>query len=168
MVPVYRHSKIQKIAAALGVTYADLMGWEAEAADDAASPRSVAIPVYDAVLPDHPEKQTSHLVSYELIPSAWPGEYFALQLKDDAGLPEFAPGDILIFRKQETAKNKAVVLAFCNNKKVVLHRYVKMKTFSLLLPLKEDPSSVQVADRSLYSDHFRILGCVVETRRRHG
>ena len=161
------HTKIHELAKALGVTYADLMGWESKAADDIASPRSVAIPVYDAIMPDHPEKQASHLIRYELIPSAWPGEYFALQLKDKALLPEFAPGDILIFRKQETAKNKAIVLALSSSRKVVLQRYVKLKRFSCLLPLKEDPSTAQVADNSLKSDHFRILGCVVETRRRH-
>lgn len=160
------HSKIYKLADALGVTYADLMGWEAPEDDGSAAPRSVAIPVYDDFFPNNPSKQEKHIISYELIPASWTGEYFALRLKDNAELPDFSPGDILIFRKQETAKNGACVLALNSRKKVVLHRFVKTKRYSFLLPLKEDPATVRVADKSAFSDPFQILGCVVETRRR--
>lgn len=160
------HSKIYRLADALGVTYADLMGWESNEADVSAAPRSVAIPVYDTFLPNNPTKQEKHIISYEPIPASWAGEYFALRLTDNAEQPGFSAGDILIFRKQKTAKNGACVLALSSRKKVALHRFVKTKHSSFLLPLNEDPAAVPIADKPAFSEQFRILGCVVETRRR--
>ena len=148
-----------KLAQFFGISVDDLLsGGPAGHGEEAGA--AGRVPVYAALRAGQPGEALGEVVGYEAFPAAAEkGDvYFGLRIPDGAMYPEYQTGDIVIARRQDSARD---------GEDAALRRILRAPEGLLLLPL----NAVSVAP-SFYSERqvralpVRILGVCVEMRRK--
>ncbi|MCS6897159.1 MAG: transcriptional repressor LexA [Nitrospira sp.] len=120
--------------------------------------RSTTIPLAGTVAAGFPIEPIEQSESVEVPPSMLKdGRVFALRVKGDSMKDEgILPGDLVIVRKQETARNGQTVVAMVN-REATIKIYVKKDSHIELHPANTAIAPIVVKP----SDEFRIEGVLV-------
>lgn len=170
--------RLCKIADALNVTPAWLMGWTE---DD--GPRSsgqpvplsqsvpeagVRIPVFGSVRAGIPLDAITDILDYEEIPQemARGGEYFGLHVKGDSMLPDIREGDIVIVRQQPDVENGDTAIVLINGDEATVKRVMKSSSALTLIPANSQYAPMAFSMIDVVTMPVKILGKVVEIRRK--
>ena len=185
-----KRDKIAKVAQALDVSPAYLMGWEEplqkhvelfrgigeidKACEQvfgkelAATVHGVKIPVLGSVPAGIAIEAIEDIVDEEEIPLDWLNgeqEYFALRVTGDSMFPKYQEGDTIIIRKQDDCESGQDCVVYVNGYDATLKKVIKNMDHIILQPL--NPAyEPKIFD---YNDEFRpvkIAGVVVELRRK--
>lgn len=156
-------SILKRIADALLVTPAYLMGW-ADEVDKKAD--SVRIPVYGRVAAGIPLEAITDIEDYEEIPAAMAaqGDYLALTIRGDSMEPRIKDGDVVIVRKQEDVADGEIGVVLVNGEDAVCKKIKKTPEGVMLISNnpKYDPLYFTAAE--VISLPVTVLGKVVELR----
>jgi len=158
-----RIDKIEMLANYFGVQKSDLI----EDHDEAVS-KTVQIPVLGSVPAGTPVEAVQDIISYEEIPEKWQrnGEYFALKISGSSMFPAICDGDIAIVKKTDEVKNGDTVIAMVNGYEATCKRYKKMGDSMMLLPNNQDYDPMFYSKQDIKNLPVKILGKVVELRRK--
>ncbi len=157
-----------KLAHFFGISVDDLLsGGPAGHGEEAGA--AGRVPVYAALRAGQPGEALGEVVGYEAFPAAAEksGVYFGLRIPDGAMYPEYQTGDIVIARRQDSARDGEDAVVSVGGEDAALRRILRAPEGLLLLPL----NAVSVAP-SFYSERqvralpVRILGVCVEMRRK--
>ena len=164
-----RQSKIKKIADVLDTTPAYIMGWDEGESSDAPVPsRGVKIPVLGRVAAGIPIEAIENIIDTEEITAemARRGEYFGLKVKGTSMQPVICDGDIVIVRKQEDADSDEIVIATVNGDDATCKRLMKYDGGLSLISYNPEFAPMTFTDKQLEEIPVRIIGRVVEERRK--
>lgn len=153
---------IKKIAAALDVSPAYLMGWdEAETTTD----RTFSIPVVGSIPAGVPIDAIEDVVGRVVIPEEWTkrgDEFFALRVSGDSMYPLFLDGDTVIIKRQACANSGDICACYVNGYDATLKR-IKLTEHSITL----QPENTNYAPATYtHPGEVTIAGVVVESRRK--
>ncbi len=123
------------------------------------------IPVYGNIAAGVPIEAITNITNFVDIPKNWKGEYGALLVKGNSMEPTILNGDIVIFRKQETADSGDIVTAVIDDCDVTVKKLIKRNSSVTLLPFNPDHDPLFFQGRKELN-RLRILGIVVENRHR--
>lgn len=168
MIANMRRDKIAKIADALGVSPAYLMGWnEKTRSTPTNNPR--LIPVYGSVPAGIPIEAIEDIIDYEEITEemARCGEYFGLIIKGDSMIPDLKEKDVVIVRKQEDAESGDIVIALVNGNDACCKRLMKYAGGVQLLSNNPAYEPMMFTYDEDNTEPIRIIGKVVESRRKY-
>lgn len=151
--------KLDKIAAALGVTAAYLVS-------GSSAPTAVTIPVLGDVAAGIPIEAITDIVDYEEIDTAFvgSGEYFGLRLKGASMEPRMRDGDVVIVRKQDDVESGEVAVVMVNGDSATVKRIKKGPSGITLIPNNPVFDPMFYTNDEIQSLPVRILGKVVELR----
>ena len=163
-----RQSKIKKIADVLNTTPAYIMGWDEGVQDTPAPSRGVKIPVLGRVAAGIPIEAIENIIDTEEITAemARRGEYFGLKVKGTSMQPVICDGDIVIVRKQEDADSDEIVIATVNGDDATCKRLMKYDGGLSLISYNPEFAPMTFTDKQLEEIPVRIIGRVVEERRK--
>lgn len=153
-----------KLAHFFGISVDDLLSGEPASSEEETGV-SGRVPVYAALRAGLP----GEVVGYEAFPAAAreTDVYFGLRIPDGAMYPEYQAGDIVIARRQDSARDGEDAVVSVGGEDAALRRILRAPEGLLLLPL----NAMNVAP-SFYSERqvralpVRILGVCVEMRRK--
>lgn len=158
---------IKKFANALSVSPAWLMGYD----DAPAAPRKkgVRIPVLGYVAAGIPVEAIENVIDEEEIPEemARHGEYFGLLVHGDSMTPTINDGDIVIIRKQATARTGDIALVMINGDEATV-KEIKIQEDGLVL-IGHNPAVFPpkfFTAREIETLPVSVGGVVVELRRK--
>ena len=163
-----RQSKIKKIADVLNTTPAYIMGWDEGVQDAPAPSRGVKISVLGRVAAGIPIEAIENIIDTEEITAemARRGEYFGLKVKGTSMQPVICDGDIVIVRKQEDADSDEIVIATVNGDDATCKRLMKYDGGLSLISYNPEFAPMTFTDKQLEEIPVRIIGRVVEERRK--
>lgn len=157
---------ICRLADALDVSIAYLMGWEEER-KEASHARGVKIPVLGEIAAGIPLDAIEEVIDYEEIPEALAktGEFFGLKIKGDSMAPRILDGDVVIIRQQADIESGEIAAVLVNGDTATCKKVLKQENGILLTAY----------NASVYPPHFysyeevkilpvQIIGKVVELR----
>mgnify|MGYP002793845414 CR=1 FL=1 len=172
-------SKVVEFAKVLDTTVADLMGWTVaeEAARAIASSakqalkelkKGVVINVLGRVAAGIPIDAIEDIIDTEEIPEemARTGEFFGLQIHGDSMTPGICDGDIVIVRQQDDAESGDIVIATINGDEATCKRLRKYKDGIELISNNPSYSPFEFSNQEIEEKPVRIIGKVVELRRK--
>ena len=158
---------LEPLAAALHVSPAWLMGYD----DAPAAPRKkgVRIPVLGYVAAGIPVEAIENVIDEEEIPEemAHHGEYFGLLVHGDSMTPTINDGDIVIIRKQATARTGDIALVMINGDEATV-KEIKIQEDGLVL-IGHNPAVFPpkfFTAREIETLPVSVGGVVVELRRK--
>lgn len=136
-----KRDKIVKLAEALGISPAVIMGWEmnTRSLEPVDVPEMVPIPILGCIHAGEPATAAECIEDEPAyIPSDWinKGEiYRGLRVKGDSMTPKIQPGDVVIFRVSNSAETGDIVVARVNGDDATLKKLIKSDTAITLQPL---------------------------------
>jgi repressor LexA len=128
MIANMKRDKIAKLALALGVTPAFLMGWEDSPVRPKESPRRyVQIPIYASVSAGPGCFAEGNIEGYTSIPDdmAREGDFFGLRVRGSSMDPEIKDQDVVVVKKTNVAEDGDTVVAIVNGDSGFVKRLVK-------------------------------------------
>lgn len=159
---------IQKLAKALGVSSAYIMGWNHAATDDSLNGFSKAfkIPVLGYVKAGIPIEAVEEVLDYEEISTAMAsqGEFFALSIKGDSMEPKISNGDVVIVRKQEFVENGELAVVLINGNDATVKKFYKTESGIKLISTNPAYDPFFYSAEEVETLPVRIIGKVVELR----
>lgn len=166
-----KQSAIFKIAKALNVSEAWLMGFDVSPSRETAPtpPKGVKIPILGEVVAGVPIESIENVIGYEEISErdARGGEFFALVVKGASMEPRIFEGDVVIVRKQPTCEHDDVCVVLINGDEATIKR-VRLATNGITLVAYNAfvyPSQYY-SNEDIASLPVTIVGKVVELRRK--
>ena len=163
-----RRSKIALYAKVLQVS-PDIIIGQTDSVQDAPAPsRGVKIPVLGRVAAGIPIEAIENVIDTEEITAemARRGEYFGLKVKGTSMQPVICDGDIVIVRKQEDADSDEIVIATVNGDDATCKRLMKYEGGLSLISYNPEFAPMTFTDKQLEEIPVRIIGRVVEERRK--
>ncbi len=163
-----RRSKIALYAKVLQVS-PDIIIGQTDSVQDAPAPsRGVKIPVLGRVAAGIPIEAIENIIDTEEITAemARRGEYFGLKVKGTSMQPVICDGDIVIVRKQEDADSDEIVIATVNGDDATCKRLMKYDGGLSLISYNPEFAPMTFTDKQLEEIPVRIIGRVVEERRK--
>lgn len=156
--------RIELIAKALETNPAVLMGWNVEKK----SSKSHRIPVLGSVPAGIPLEAIEDIVDYEDIPESMSrnGEFFGLRVNGESMVPVFNDGDTVIIQKQDSADTGDYVVAMINGGEATLKKLKRFDEGIILIPNNPEFFPVTYTNDQILSLPVRIIGKVVELRRK--
>lgn len=157
---------IIKIAAALDIPPARLMGWEDDKSNG--QPWTVKIPVYKKLQAGCRMSDNSgrpHYTEITYTPQLQ-GEFYACIMDDDSMAPRININDIVIIRKQDDAQNGDLVLVRIGSGNPAIKKLVKQDNGIMLLSLNSSYLPMFYTFSQIAILPVEILGKVVELRGR--
>lgn len=156
--------RIELIAKALETNPAVLMGWNVEKK----SSKSHRIPVLGSVPAGIPLEAIEDIVDYEEIPESMSrnGEFFGLRVNGESMIPVFNDGDTVIIQKQDSADTGDYVVAMINGGEATLKKLKRFDEGIILIPNNPEFFPVTYTNDQILSLPVRIIGKVVELRRK--
>lgn len=135
---------------------------------DSESIKGVKIPVLGSVPAGIPIEAIEDIVDYEEIPESMArnGEYFGLRVNGESMVPIFNNGDTVIIQKQDSADTGDYVVAMINGGEATLKRLKRFDDGIILIPNNPEFFPVTYTNEQIESLPVRILGKVVELRRK--
>lgn len=136
---------------------------------EASSTDALRIPVLGIIPAGIPLEAITDIIDWEEIPAAMTKgeqEYFALQVKGSSMYPEYRDGDVVIVRKQETCESGQDVVAMVNTDDATFKRFKRTPKGIMLQAINPDYESYVYTNNEIKSLPVRVLGVVVELRRK--
>lgn len=168
MIANMRRDKISKIADALRVSPAYLMGWSDSVVQtsDTASAFPLRIPVLGRVAAGVPINMVEDVVDWEELPAdmARHGEYFGLVIHGDSMEPKMSEGDVIIVRQQADIESGQIGIITVNGDDATCKRIMKYADGIMLLSTNPKYPPMQYTSKEMKDLPIRILGKVVELR----
>ena len=129
---------------------------------------SITIPVLGRVAAGIPIDAISEIIDREEIPSemAKSGEYFGLRIKGDSMSPYIMDGDTFIVRRQDDAESDEIIIALVNGHDGVCKKLKKLNSGLMLISLNPQYDPMVFDHSEIDTMPVRILGRVVEVRRK--
>lgn len=160
-----RIDKIELMANYFGISKADLVE---ERTSASGSCKGVVINVYGRVAAGIPIEMIADIIDTEEIPEemAKTGEFFGLQIKGDSMTPSICDGDIVIVRQQNDAESGDIIIATVNGEEATCKRLRKYKDGIELVSNNPSYAPFEFSSRDIEEKPVRIIGKVVELRRK--
>lgn len=161
---VPKQKNIYKLAKALSISEAYLMGWETEPLDP--TPKGYKIPVLGEVAAGIPIEAIENILDYEEIPVAWKkrGEFFGLQIKGNSMQPKMDDGDVVILRQQSDADTGDTVIAIVNGDNATCKKLKKTDNGLMLISTNPEYEPMFYTWEEVKEKPVTIIGKVVELR----
>lgn len=161
-----RRDKIAKLAKALDVTPAYLMGWEEDTNIEQIEPiNSIKIPVVGRIPAGTPIEAIEDIIEYIDIPENWTNgnkEYFGLIVRGDSMYPLLLDGDTVVIKRQEAAETGDICACYINGYDATLKR-ISLTEHSITLK-PENPN--YPPKTYTHPGEVTIAGKVIEVRRK--
>lgn len=179
----------EKLASMLGVTQANLSGWEngkwepdntsliklCEIFNCSADyllgisnikKEKIKIPVLGEIRAGLPAFADENIIDYEEIPEemAKSGEFFGLKVKGDSMLPRIVEGDVVIVKKQNTADNGDICVVLVNGDEATLKKVKFADNGIMLIPNNQNYETMFYSKKQIQELPVEIVGKVVELR----
>ena len=134
----------------------------------AAGNTGVRIPVLGRVAAGIPIEAIEEVLDWEEIPNtmAQRGEFFGLRIKGDSMSPHIMNGDTVIVRQQSDAETDDIVIAIVNGNDGVCKKLKKTSSGVMLISLNPAYEPIVFTDGEVDEIPVRIIGKVVELRRK--
>lgn len=157
-------SKVVEFANVLDTTVAYLMGWD----NPTPSRKGVVVNVLGRVAAGIPIDAIKDIIDTEEIPEemARTGEFFGLQIHGDSMTPSICDGDIVIVKQQNDAESGDIVIATINGDEAICKRLRKYKDGIELISNNPSYSPFEFNNQEIEEKPVRIIGKVVELRRK--
>ena len=132
------------------------------------SKKGVTINVLDRVAAGLPLESIENIIDTEEITEemALTGNFFGLQIHGDSMLPNICDGDIVIVRQQENAESGEIVIAMVNDTDATCKRLRKYKGGIELIANNPAYKPMEFSNKEIMEKPVRIIGKVVELRRK--
>lgn len=130
--------------------------------------RGVVIKVLGRVAAGIPIEAVEDVIDTEEITEemAATGTYFGLQIKGDSMVPNICDHDVVIVRQQEDAETGDTVIALVNGDDATCKRLKKYHDGIELIPNNPNFQPIYFSNEEIQSKPVRIIGKVVELRRK--
>lgn len=170
VIKTLRYENLEKLAAALKLSPASLMGWESQAPSAPEIPGAVfytpalhRIPVLGSIsagLPLYAEENIEGYIYTELNSG---GEYFALRVKGDSmNAARIMEGDILVVRRQDQVENGEIAVVMVGDEDATVKRFFCGKGIVTLMPQSTNPEHTpQIYDPA--KTPVKVIGRVMQT-----
>ena len=122
------------------------------------------IPVFGSVSAGIPNEAIDTVEGYIEIPNNWQGEYGALRVHGDSMMPTIREGDIVIYKKQESAESGDIVIAMTDGTDTTIKKLIRRGKALILQPFNEAYKPMVFEGKN--EENLKILGRVVENRQR--
>ncbi|MBQ8141075.1 MAG: helix-turn-helix domain-containing protein [Clostridia bacterium] len=131
-------------------------------------PKGIKIPVLGSVAAGIPISAIEDILDYEEISEdmAKTGEFFGLKIKGDSMSPIITNGDTVIVKSQQTADNGDIVIVLVNGDEATCKKIKKTPEGVMLIPLNSDYEPIFYSNKQIEQLPVRIIGKVVEQRRK--
>lgn len=126
------------------------------------------IPVLGSVPAGIPLEAIEDIVDYEEIPESMArnGEFFGLRVNGESMVPVFNDGDTVIIQKQDSADTGDYIVAMINGGEATLKKLKRFDEGIILIPNNPEFFPVTYTNDQILSLPVRIIGKVVELRRK--
>jgi repressor LexA len=160
---------LRDIADALGVSTDKLLGREVEPVNIS---NTIKVPVYGKIPAGTPLEMVdeSYIEDYLEVDSKsyrTSSVYFGLKIKGNSMFPEFRPGDIIIFRQQNTCENGEFCAVSISNTESTFKKVLKKESGITLMPLNPDYDPLFFTKKEVSTLPVSILGVIKEVRRKY-
>ncbi|MBQ3180815.1 MAG: helix-turn-helix domain-containing protein [Firmicutes bacterium] len=154
--------KVERLAAALSVTPAALMGWQQPELQPYEPTRT--IPILGRIAAGLPLYADEHIEGYVTTDLSGGDEYFALRVKGDSmDAAHIFDGNVLIIRKQDMVENGEIAVVMIDGDDATVKRFYCCGDTVTLMPQSTNPAHLpQIYDMSRTS--VRVLGKVVRSQ----
>lgn len=151
---------VEKIARALGVSSAYLLGHEEISITEMAMPKTTEVKILGSVAAGSPIVAQEDVIGVVSCDIQKPG-LFALKIKGDSMAPRIMDGDIVIVYSTDTAEEGDLVIAMIDGD-VTCKEFHKSRTGVVLVPF--NAAYAPMFYNGAEVDELRIIGKVVESR----
>lgn len=162
--------RLLKLAELFKVDPGIVLGYQiGEKEIEASNADALRIPVLGTIPAGIPLEAITDIIDWEEIPTAMAKgeqEYFALQVKGSSMYPEYRDGDVVIVRKQETCESGQDVVVMVNTDDATFKRFKRTPNGIMLQAINPDYESYVYTNDEIMSLPVRVLGVVVELRRK--
>lgn len=151
---------LMKIAKALNVPPAKLMGWDEE------TTRCSKIPVFHKITSKSLfENEIADYLAYseEL---AQKGEYFAFLVSDDSMEPRIQRNDMVILHRQSDAQSEDLVLVMAEDHIACLKMLIRQESGIMLVPFNSNYAPTFYTNQDVEAIPVEIVGKAIELRSR--
>lgn len=171
-------SAVQRLADIFGVTVDYIIGRTDNASvyhsaplqypPQPSRPGTKWIKVLGRVIAGIPVEAIEDIIDYEEIDEklAANGDYFALKIKGDSMEPRLFENDVVIVREQPDAETGDIVIAMINDEDSTCKRLKKLPDGIMLIAMNPEYEPLFFSNREVRELPVRILGKVVELRRK--
>lgn len=130
---------------------------------------TIKIPILGKVPAGVPIEAIQDIQGYEEIASSMlkgGKDYFCLKVEGDSMYPDYKEGDILIVRQQNDCNSGDDCIVMVNGDDATFKRVVKQEDNLILKPLNNNYEPYVFSKKEVMTKPVRILGVVIELRRR--
>lgn len=127
------------------------------------------IPVLGSVIAGVPIEAIEDIVDYEEIGEdilKTGTEFFGLKVKGDSMSPMLLEGDTLIIKKQSDCENGNIAVVLVNGNEATVKKIVKLENGIILQPINPAYDPISFSKKEINKLPVKILGIVVELRRK--
>lgn len=166
------HDNMVRLADLYGVSVDYLLGRSDDPSGQPVSEPShggIRIPVLGTIPAGIPIEAIQDIIDWEEIPASMARggqEFFALQVRGLSMYPEYRDGDVVIVRRQETCENGQDVIAMVNTDDATFKRFKRTPQGIMLQAINPEYDSYMFTSKEVAELPVRILGVVVELRRK--
>lgn len=128
------------------------------------------IPVLGSVIAGTPIDAIEDIVDYEEIGEdilKTGAEFFGLKVKGNSMSPMLLEDDTLIIKKQDDCENGNIAVVLINSNEATVKKVVKIENGIILQPINPAYDPISFTKKEINKLPVKILGVVVELRRKH-
>lgn len=128
------------------------------------------IPVLGSVIAGTPIDAIEDIVDYEEIGEdilKTGAEFFGLKVKGNSMSPMLLEDDTLIIKKQDDCENGNIAVVLINGNEATVKKVVKIENGIILQPINPAYDPISFTKKEINKLPVKILGVVVELRRKH-
>lgn len=166
-----KNAALEKLASIFDATTDYILGRTNIKKELAAPGAPVRIPVLGSIPAGIPIEAIEDIIDWEEIPADWTRgnkQYFALQVKGVSMYPEYRDGDVIVLKRQETAENGQDCAVSINGDEATFKRFRRTESGIMLQAINPDFEPLLYTEQQVAELPVRILGVVVELRRKIG
>lgn len=166
-IAIPRMGKVQRLADYFGIGKSDLID-DKPILSTSPSSHGVIVNVLGRVAAGIPIEAIENIIDTEEITEdlARTGKFFGLRIQGDSMEPDIHNGDTVIVRQQDDAENDEIVIALVNGNDGVCKRLKKYSDSIALVSLNAKYEPMYFSSKEVYEKPVRIIGKVVELRRK--
>lgn len=168
-----RQKNLTILADVLNVNEVWLIGYdvpmERTYSSNAATPTSAVVHIYGTIPAGVPMECIEDIIDTEEIPADMlkgGKQYFGLRVKGDSMFPDYLDGDTLIIEKTENCESGNDCIVMVNGNDGTFKRVFKNETGIILQPLNPTYAPMVYSNEQILSLPVKVLGVVVELRRK--